>query len=82
VCGAPEAGRITKTAVGWTLGAGGEGKLSDAFSVRVEYRYAGFERSNLNFFQGVNSGADSFSAKADPSSHIVTLGITYHFGGL
>jgi outer membrane immunogenic protein len=81
-CGVPESAGTTTTSVGWTLGAGGEGKLTDALSVRVEYRYAGFERSNLNFFQAANSGGDSFSAKADPSSHVVTLGITYRFGNL
>jgi outer membrane immunogenic protein len=81
-CGQPESGKVTKTAVGWTIGAGAEGKLDQALSVRVEYRYAGFDSQKVNFFQGVNSGADGFAGKSDPSSHIVTIGLTYHFGSL
>lgn len=77
-----EAGSISKTSVGWTLGAGAEGKLTDALALRVEYRYASFGSENLNFFQSVNQGVDSISAKVDPSSHIITFGLTYRFGGI
>ncbi|MDR3440042.1 outer membrane beta-barrel protein [Telmatospirillum sp.] len=77
-CASPESGSISKTSVGWTVGAGAEGRVADNWSVRVEYRYAGFSGTTLNFF----SGYDAYSAKTDPSSHIVTFGLTYHFGNI
>ena len=81
-CGVPENQTISKTLVGWTLGAGAEAKLADQLFARFEYRYAGFGSETMTFFGGTNSGADSFSAKTDPSSHIITVGITYRFGSL
>jgi outer membrane immunogenic protein len=81
-CGVPESQTLSKTLVGWTLGAGAEAKLANQLFARLEYRYADFGSQNLNFFGSSNLGADSFSAKADPSSHIITIGITYRFGSL
>lgn len=81
-CGVPESERITKTSVGWTLGAGAEAKLTETLAVRLEYRYAAFGSQNLNFFQSNNGGFDAISAKVDPSAHIISVGVSYQFGGL
>ncbi len=78
-CGVPEQGSISKLSVGWTVGAGVEGKLNDNFSVRVDYRYADYGSQNLAFFSAANGGADSVGGKIDLSSHIVTIGLTYRF---
>lgn len=75
-CGQPESASVTKTQVGWTAGAGAEGRVADKLSLRVEYRYAGFSSTTVNAFQSF----DVVSSKVDPSSHMVTLGLTYHFG--
>jgi outer membrane immunogenic protein len=77
-CAQPETASKTKTAVGFTLGGGAEARISDNLSLRAEYRYADFSSTTVNLF----SGYDQVSTKVDPSSHLVILGLTYHFGAL
>lgn len=74
------AGSASRTSVGWTAGAGGEYKLTDRFTLKVEYLY-------------VNLGSKSFAAPAivfannpsimnassDAAFNVVRGGINYRF---
>ena len=79
-CGVPEAATLSRTLTGWTVGAGGESRINDRWSVRLEYRYAGYGSTNVSMFGANNQGADAIGGKVDLNTHIVTLGVAYHFG--
>ena len=79
-CGVSESESQSKTLVGWTAGIGAETVLTGRFTIRAEYRYADYGTITATLFAAANQGADQFSGKTDLSSHIITLGIAYHFG--
>lgn len=59
---------------GWTVGAGAEYLLSDAFSARLEYRYADFgSREDI----AVDMWDENFNQRLTEQS--VRLGAAYHF---
>lgn len=62
----------SKTAVGWTVGAGVEGAVTDRITARFEYLYTDFgsERFNLGGGTSVNSDLDA---------HIARIGLNYKF---
>ncbi len=64
----------TKGQGGWTVGAGAEYLLSDAFSARIEYRYADFgTQGNIP----VNMWVEEYKQRLTEQS--VRLGAAYHF---
>jgi outer membrane immunogenic protein len=81
-CGVPESQSNSKTLTGWTIGAGVETQLMPQWTVRLDYRYAGFGNTGFTLFGANNQGADQVGAKVDLTSQVVTVGITYHFSGM
>ncbi|HXH45002.1 MAG TPA: outer membrane beta-barrel protein [Bradyrhizobium sp.] len=80
-----------KWVAGYTLGAGGEVKLTDNWSLRGEYRYAhyGFGRSESSNFTSTSqsAGFSSSSVSADSTNrqinadfHTGKIGMVYRFG--
>jgi outer membrane immunogenic protein len=76
------------TKVGWTVGFGGEGKLTvnPNWSVKGEYLYVDLGRNtdtfNTTFLPGGNPGAGVAATRTDTSTnheHIFRLGLNYHF---
>ncbi|CAM5761214.1 porin [Labrys miyagiensis] len=62
-------GKVDKTLVGWTAGAGVEHALTDNISVSAEYRFADFGSADLGRALG----------KVEVDQHAVTLGASYKF---
>jgi outer membrane immunogenic protein len=76
------------TKVGWTVGIGGEGKLTahPGWSVKGEYLYVDLgsnsDTFNTNFLPGGNPGAGVAATRTDTSTnreHIFRLGLNYSF---
>lgn len=61
------------TRTGWTIGAGVEYGLTDAWSVKLEYNYLDFGSRTVTF-----SPIDVFDV--DQQIHTVKLGVNYRFG--
>ncbi len=61
----------SKTAVGWTAGAGVEGAVSDNVTARLEYLYQDFGRESFS----VNGS----KYKTDLSNNIARFGVSYKF---
>ncbi|MEN9894991.1 MAG: hypothetical protein RIR97_843 [Pseudomonadota bacterium] len=54
----------SKTAIGWTAGAGVEALVTDSITARVEYRYTDYANSNFKLTSGtVSRGYDEHSVK-------------------
>ncbi|WP_314963980.1 outer membrane protein [Bradyrhizobium cosmicum] len=87
----PFGGENNKWVAGYTVGAGGELKLSDNWSLRSEYRYLNFGFNRSAAASGTStsvSGATTFvSTSAEASSthtnadfHLAKIGLAYQFG--
>jgi len=66
---------------GYTLGAGMEHKFSENWSLRGEYRFYQFDRSNtdnLNFATAIGEAAAALRS-GNNNVHTFLLGLTYHF---
>jgi opacity protein-like surface antigen len=75
-------GSTAKTAVGWTVGLGGEYALTQNWSLKAEYLYAYF--GNVSSTSTVVSGTAPTTAtlkhSADLTAHIAVVGFNYRFG--
>lgn len=80
-CGVSQSQSNSEMEVGWTAGAGVETRLAPRWSVRLDYRYADYGQIKKTWFAGSNQGVDQVSTKTDLTSHILLLGVAYHFGG-
>jgi outer membrane immunogenic protein len=80
-CSAAEAGSVSPTQVGWTIGAGVELLITNNWLVRAEYRFSDFGSRNSTFFAngGVPAGIDSFTVRTRFSESIANFGISYKF---
>jgi outer membrane immunogenic protein len=65
----------TKTHVGWTVGAGLEGALSDRWTAKVEYLYSDLGSEEYTGTQNFGS----FPADIDLSTQTVKIGLNYQF---
>ena len=65
----------TATMSGWTLGAGIEMKIDENFHVRLQYRYTDY--GNDTFHHTING--NDFDAKVNYNTHMIQLGVSYHF---
>lgn len=63
--------------VGWTVGAGLEGKVTSNVTGRVEYRYSDLGTWNNGYFVGSNG--DEMWAHTRLTSHTVMFGAAYQF---
>jgi outer membrane immunogenic protein len=77
-CGAPETADVSKTYIGYNVGAGLETKVMNQWTVRAEYVYGDFSNKSFTLFNNSNQGADQIGGKVNLTSHVVTIGIAYH----
>jgi outer membrane immunogenic protein len=78
-CVADRSANVSTTHIGWTLGAGLEGKLTGSLSGRIEYRYSDLGQWNNSYF--LNTNGDEVYAHTRLTSHSVMVGAAYLFGG-
>ena len=65
----------SNTHIGWTIGAGVEFALADAWTAKIEYLY--IDTDAENYFTSVAGPGLKF----DPDFHTVRAGLNYRFGG-
>jgi opacity protein-like surface antigen len=84
-------GKNGKWVAGYTVGAGGEVKLTDNWSLRGEYRYLHFDvnrneatSSSQTFVQGgitsTSTSSDATARQANTDFHLGKVGLVYRFG--
>lgn len=75
------AGRIraSTTNVGWTAGAGGEYRITPAWSVKLEYRFTDLDSVSYGCPAGICVAAQTAKAKYD-SNNAILAGVNFHFG--
>lgn len=61
---------------GWTIGGGIEGKFASNWSAKLEYLYADLKG---DVFTANNVGGVAFSQNLHLTTHVVRVGINYHF---
>ncbi|MBB4102713.1 outer membrane protein [Allorhizobium borbori] len=61
----------SRTALGYTVGAGVEGFVTDKITARVEYRYTDYQAKNFDLASG--------NKKVDLDEHSVKVGVGYKF---
>ncbi|TGN84336.1 hypothetical protein EOW77_0023125 [Bradyrhizobium yuanmingense] len=87
----PFGGDNNKWVAGYTVGAGGELKLTGNWSLRGEYRYLNFgfnrsaaARSTASSASGattfVSTSSESSSARTNADFHLAKIGLVYQFG--
>lgn len=77
--------KYSSARMGWTVGFGIDHKLADNWSIKVEYRYTNFGTRNCNntpncafpLLAGDPLNATDINNRVE--SHIVRVGVTYHF---
>jgi outer membrane immunogenic protein len=67
----------SKTRVGWTLGAGLEGLITNNLIGRVEYRYADYGSSSHSLFPA--TPFDTVNGRVTVRTHTIQAGIAYKF---
>jgi outer membrane immunogenic protein len=77
-------GASSQTMVGWTIGAGGEYRITNNFTLKAEYLYANLGRTSINTvatttFGGVGSPASYNANFGTVSFNVVRLGLNYKF---
>jgi opacity protein-like surface antigen len=80
-------GKNGKWVAGYTVGAGGEVKLTDNWSLRGEYRYLHFDvnrneadSSSSAFVQGASTSNDATARRTNADFHLGKVGLVYRFG--
>lgn len=79
-----------KIRLGWTVGAGADYKLSDSWTLRADYRYTSFGKSQSNLSSSSTcTGTNCAELPAAPATastrhtdvfHAVRVGMSYQFG--
>ena len=80
-----ESASLSKTKVGWTVGAGVEYAISQAWSVKAEYLYVDLGDEQITTHNLLNAGVDPipgqpFFHSVSLKSNIVRAGLNYKFG--
>lgn len=75
--GATAAASSSRTAVGWTAGAGIEAALGSGWSAKVEYLYADLGNTDLTATAQVLRNSASFAHSQDDTFHFVRAGLNY-----
>ena len=81
---ATESASLSKTKIGWALGAGAEYAVGGGWSLKAEYLYVDFGRESVtsnNLVAGTPRPTQTFTHTADLSSHVARVGVNYKFGG-
>jgi outer membrane immunogenic protein len=93
VSGSSESNKIR---LGWTIGAGADYQLTDAWSMRAEYRYTSFGKSSSSVSSAAScvdgtpardgcallpAATASAATKTTDAFHAVRVGLSYKFGG-
>jgi len=84
---AAEAASLSKTKLGYTVGAGVEAGLWGNWSLKAEYLYVKFNSESVTGFIttpaiiGFGSNNNPFTQSIDLKAHIARLGLNYRFGG-
>ena len=66
--------------LGTFLGAGAEIKLTDAISIKGEYRYSNLESEDVTLLPGLAPGIDSLvSTELDPAIQTARVTLNYRF---
>jgi len=74
-------GSTSDTRVGWTVGAGVEGKITQNWSAKLEYLYMDLGRFDSGPFSLAPSPTIAASVSSRFTDHILRAGINYQFGG-
>jgi len=71
-------GSVSKTTIGWAVGAGGEWMFARSWSAKIEYLHVDLGNTSVT---GLNSPADGFGVKYGfkNQENIVRAGVNYHF---
>jgi outer membrane immunogenic protein len=69
----------SETALGFTVGAGGEFKFAENWSAKVEYNYVHFDDVDFSGDVATIFGNTEYDYSADVDLHVVKAGIAYHF---
>lgn len=68
---------VTKTRIGWTLGAGAEARIAGAWFTRAEYRYSSYGRVTHSFFR--NAPLDTFNTSVTLGDHRASIALGYRY---
>jgi outer membrane immunogenic protein len=71
----------TTTRVGWTAGAGVEGRISGQWTWKAEYLYMDFGTVNYAFAEPAPFAVGNITQSLHMTDNIVRVGVNYHFGG-
>lgn len=74
-------GSTSETRVGWTVGAGVEGKITQNWSAKLEYLYMDLGRFSSGPFTLAPASAIAANVSSRFTDHILRAGINYQFGG-
>jgi opacity protein-like surface antigen len=70
---------IRKFALGLTLGAGAEHKLTRNWSAKIEYDYVNFGDYRWTDVNNANYGCAGINCSTDAGFHVVRFGLNYRF---
>jgi outer membrane immunogenic protein len=70
----------TTTRVGWTAGAGVEGRFAGQWSWKLEYLYMDFGTNNYAFPDAPPLAPGTITQSLHLTSNVVRVGVNYHFG--
>jgi outer membrane immunogenic protein len=74
-------GSNTDTRVGWTVGAGVEGMITQNWTAKLEYLYMDLGRFNAGTFTLAPASPIAANVSSKFTDHILRAGINYKFGG-
>ena len=75
------AGSTTDTRVGWTVGAGIEGMITQNWTAKLEYLYMDLGRFNTATFTLAPGSVVGVNVSSKFTDNILRAGINYKFGG-
>ena len=78
------AGSTTDTRVGWTIGAGVEGMITQNWTAKLEYLYmdlGGFRSGTVSLVPIAPAALIAARVDTNFTDHILRAGINYKFGG-
>jgi len=67
--------------VGWTVGAGVEGKITNNWSAKLEYLYMDFDSFRAGTFTLAPGSLISANVDTHFRDHVLRVGLNYAFGG-
>lgn len=82
---AAESAEVSKTKMGWTIGAGGQFAWQGPWALKFEYLYADFGKASVTsnnltaFTPSIAFPTNTFTHSVDLKVHILRAGVTYKF---